>query len=88
MKSSIWLTIVAGFTTGMGNGSVFTAAFLLAVGRGPFGEAGLWYMDPYDPRTFQGTADWIMFVFGFAFVMILGYALKQHALLEGLRKEE
>jgi hypothetical protein len=87
MKSSIWLTIVAGFTTGMGNGSVFTAAFLLAVGRAPFGEAGLWFMDPYDPRTFQGTADWIMFIFGIGFVMILGYALKQHALLEGVQEE-
>jgi len=86
MKST-WLVIVAGFTTGMGNGSVFTAAFLLAVGRSPFGEAGLWYMDPYDPRTFQGTADWIMFTFGIAFCVILGYALKQHALIEGLQEE-
>ncbi len=87
MKSSIWLTIVAGMTTGMGNGSVFTAAFLLAVGRAPFGEAGLWFMDPYNPATFQGTADWIMFTFGFAFIGILWYALKQHAVLEGLQEE-
>jgi len=84
---SIWLTIVAGMTTGMGNGSVFTAAFLLAVGRGPFGEAGMWFMDPYDPSTYQGTADRIMFIFGIAFVLILGYALKQHALIEGLQEE-
>jgi len=84
---SIWLTIVAGMTTGMGNGSVFTCAFLLAVGRGPFDEAGMWFMDPFDPRTYQGTADWIMFSFGIAFVLILGYALKQHALIEGLQEE-
>ncbi|MDQ6993018.1 MAG: hypothetical protein Q9M31_06040 [Mariprofundus sp.] len=84
---SIWLTIIAGMTTGMGNGSVFTCAFLLAVGRGPFGEAGLWFMDPFNPMTYQGTADWIMFSFGIAFVLILGYALKQHAMIEGLAEE-
>ena len=83
----IWLTIVAGFVTGMGNGSVFTCALLLAVGRAPFEEAGLWYMDPYNPATYQGTADWIMFIFGVGFVGILGYALKQHAVLEGLQEE-
>jgi len=87
MKSSIWLTIVAGFTTGMGNGSVFTAAFLLAVGREPFEEAGIWGMDAYWPLTYQGLADFIMVVFGVGFVMILGYALKQHAIIEGLQKE-
>ncbi len=87
MKSSIWLTIVAGFVTGMGNGSVFTCAFLLAVGRGPFKEAGLWGMDPYSIFTYQGIADWIMIIFGVAFVIILGYALKQHAIIEGLQKE-
>ncbi len=85
MKSSIWLTTVAGMVTGMGNGSVFTCAFLLAVGRGPFAEAGMWGMDPYSIFTYQGMADWIMIFFGVIFVMILGYALKQHAVLEGLQ---
>jgi len=83
MKSSIWLTLVAGFVTGMGNGSVFSCAAMLAIGRAPFAEAGMWGMDPYNPFTHQGMTDWIMFVFGAAFVMILGYALKQHAILEG-----
>jgi len=87
MKRAIWLTIVAGMTTGMGNGSVFVAAFLLAVGRGPWEEAGLWYMDPFNPMTYQGVADWIMILFGVGFVLILGYALKQHAVIEGFQKE-
>ncbi len=87
MKRAIWLTIVAGMTTGMGNGSVFTAAFLLYVGRGPWEQAGLWGMDPYNPMYYQGVADWIMILFGIGFVLILGYALKQHAIIEGFQKE-
>jgi len=87
MKNSIWLIIVAGMVTGMGNGSVFTCAFLLAVGRGPWDEAGLWGTDPYSIMTYQGVADWIMIVFGVAFCLILQYTLKQHAVIEGMQKE-
>ncbi len=87
MKNSIWLVIVCGMTTGMGNGSVFTCAFLLAVGRGPWDTAGLWGMDPYSIMNYQGVADWIMIIFGVAFCVILQYTLKQHAVLEGLQKE-
>jgi len=87
MKRAIWLTIVAGMTTGMGNGSVFGAAFLLAVGRGPFEHAGMWYMDPFNPFNFSGVADWIMILFGIAFILIMGYGLKQHAIIEGFQKE-
>jgi hypothetical protein len=87
MKNSIWLTMVAGFVTGMGNGSVFACAFMLALGREPFSEAGIWGMDAYWPLTYQGLVNFIMIVFGIGFVMILGYALKQHAIIEGLQKE-
>jgi len=87
MKNSIWLIIVTGFVTGMGNGSVFTIATQLAVGRGPFAEAGVWGMDAYSPFTFEGFGNWVMISFGVAFVLILGYALKLHAVIEGLQEE-
>ncbi len=87
MKSSIWLTVVAGFVTGAGNGSVFALAFMLALGREAFAEAGMWGMDPYWPLTYMGLTNFIMFIFGVAFVIILGYALKQHAVLEGFQKD-
>jgi len=87
MKNSLWLIIVAGFVTGMGNGSVFTIATQLAVGRGPFAEAGLWGMDAYSPFTFEGFGNAVMITFGIAFVMILGYALKLHGVIEGMQEE-
>lgn len=87
MKNSIWLTVVAGFVTGAGNGSVFALAFMLALGREAFAEAGMWGMDAYWPLTYMGLTNFIMIVFGVAFVIILGYALKLHAVLEGLQKE-
>ena len=87
MKVSIWLIIIAGMTTGMGNGSVFTCAFLLAVGRATWAEAGLWGMDPYSIMTYQGVADWMMIIIGIAFSVILQYTLKQHAIIEGMQKE-
>lgn len=83
MKKSIWLTIVAGMATGMGNGSVFTVAFMLNLGRGWFDTAGLWGADAYWPLNYMGLQNWIMIIFGIAFVIILGYTLKQHAILEG-----
>jgi len=87
MKNSIWLVLVAGFVTGMGNGSVFTIATQLTVGREPFAEAGLWGADAYGPFTFEGFGNWVMITFGVAFVMILGYALKLHGVREGLQEE-
>lgn len=87
MKSGIWLIIVSGFVTGAGNGSVFSLAFMLALGREAFSEAGMWGMDAYWPLTYMGLTNFIMFVFGVVFVMILGYALKQHAIIEGMQKE-
>ncbi len=87
MKSGIWLIIVSGFVTGMGNGSVFSLAFMLALGREAFPEVGMWGMDPYWPLTYMGLTNFIMAIFGVGFVLILGYALKQHAVLEGLQKE-
>jgi len=87
MKNSLWLIIVAGFVTGMGNGSVFTIATQLAIGRGPFAEAGLWGSDAYSPFTFEGFGNWVMIFFGIAFVWILASALKLHSVLEGYQKD-
>lgn len=83
MKNSIWLTFIAGMATGMGNGSVFSLAFMLALGREPFSEAGLWGTDAYWPLTYMGLTNFIMIVFGLAFVWILGHSLKLHAVIEG-----
>ncbi len=87
MKNSLWLIIVAGFVTGMGNGSVFTIATQLAIGRGPFPEAGLWGSDAYSPFTFEGFGNWVMIFFGIMFVWILATALKLHSVREGYQKE-
>ncbi|MDQ6950363.1 MAG: hypothetical protein Q9M26_01705 [Mariprofundales bacterium] len=83
MKNSTWLIIICGMVTGMGNGSVFDCAFMLAVGRAPWDTAGLWGMDPYSFMTYQGVVDWIMILFGIAFCLIMQYTLKQHAIIEG-----
>ncbi len=83
MKGATWLNIVVGMTTGMGNGSVFTLAFMLNLGRGGFQEWGGWGMDAYWPVTYQGFSDFMMILFGIAFVILMGYTLKQHAVLEG-----
>jgi len=83
MKGATWLNIVAGMTTGMGNGSVFTLAFMLNLGRGGFQEWGGWGMDAYWPITYCGFSHTIMILFGIAFVILMGYTLKLHAVLEG-----
>jgi len=82
MKGSVWLIIICGMTTGMGNGSVFDCAFMLAVGRQPWDTVGMWGMDPYNPMYYQGVVDWVMILFGVAFCLIMQIALKQHAILE------
>jgi hypothetical protein len=82
-KSSIparafWLTVIAGMTTGMGNGSVFGAAMMCMLGRGKFDHWGGWFSTAYDPSTFTGFVDICMIGFGVAYVGILLIGLKMH----------
>jgi len=74
--------LIAGVTTGMGNGSVFGAALMCALGRGMFDNWGGWGAQAYDPSTFMGFIDWCMIVFGFAFMGIMMIALNRHGELE------
>lgn len=76
------LSLIAGVTTGMGNGSVFGAALMCALGRGRFETWGGWYGQAYDPTTFQGFIDWCMLIFGFAFTVIMLIMLQRHGELE------
>lgn len=76
------IAIIAGITTGMGNGSVFGAAVMCAVGRGPYESWGGWGMEAYDPGTFSGFVDAMMFLFGIAFAIIVVAAWIKHGTLE------
>lgn len=76
------VSLIAGVTTGMGNGSVFGAALMCALGRGRFENWGGWMGQAYDPATFQGFVDWCMIVFGVAFTVIMLIALNRHGQLE------
>ncbi|MBI3772362.1 MAG: hypothetical protein HY272_06655 [Gammaproteobacteria bacterium] len=76
------VSLIAGVTTGMGNGSVFGAALMCALGRGRFENWGGWGGQAYDPSTFQGFIDWCMIVFGLAFTVIMLIALNRHGQLE------
>ncbi len=76
------VSLVGGVTTGMGNGSVFGAALMCALGRGPFEDWGGMYMQNYDPTTFTGFIDWCMIVFGIAFMVIMLITLNRHGELE------
>ena len=76
------LSVIAGVTTGMGNGSVFGAALMCALGRGRFEYWGGIYGDAYNPTTFQGFVDWCMLIFGFAFTAIMLILLHRHGELE------
>ena len=80
------VAIIAGVTTGMGNGSVFGAAVMCAVGRGPYASWGGWGMEAYDPGTFSGFVDAMMFLFGAVFAIILVAALVKHGTLEAAAK--
>src|SRR3569832_2951557 len=60
--------LIPAFTTGMGNGSVFGAAEMCAVGRGSYGSWGGWHWEAYNPGTFSGFVVWLLFFFGFVFV--------------------
>ncbi len=76
------VSLIAGVTTGMGNGSVFGAALMCALGRGRFENWGGWGIDSYDPTTFNGFVDWCMIVFGVAFMAIMMIAANRHGELE------
>lgn len=82
LSRSFWLIVVAGMTTGMGNGSVFGAAMMCLLGRGPFASWGGDGASAYDPSTFTGFIDMAMIVFGIAFCLILAIGLKKHDALE------
>ncbi len=81
---AFWLMIIAGMTTGMGNGSVFGAAMMCLLGRGKFGDWGGWGATAYDPSTFTGFIDMAMIVFGIAYIFIIMVGLKQHDQNENL----
>lgn len=76
------VSLIAGVTTGMGNGSVFGAALMCALGRGRFEQWGGWMGEAYNPVTFQGFVDWCMIVFGIAFMAIMMIAFNRHGELE------
>lgn len=77
--------LVPAFTTGMGNGSVFGAAVMCALGRGGYNNWGGWGMEAYDPATFSGFVNWMMIVFGIAFSAISMLAMKKHGEIEAQR---
>jgi hypothetical protein len=82
VSRAFWVIIVTGMLTGMGNGSVFGAAMMCMLGRGPFGDWGGIGASAYLPSTFTGCIDWAMLVFGFAFIGILVVGLRRHDALE------
>lgn len=77
-----WALLIPAFTVGMGNGSVFGAAVMCAVGRGPFESWGGWYGEAFDPTTFSGFVDAVMLVFGLAFAVIVYIGMSRHGELE------
>ncbi len=81
-SKAFWVMIIAGMTTGMGNGSVFGAAMMCMLGRGRFGDWGGWGATAYNPATFTGFIDIAMIVFGIAYVLIMMVGLKQHGSAE------
>lgn len=82
LGNTFWVLLIAAFTTGMGNGSVFGAAVMCAVGRGPYESWGGWGMEAYNPNTFTGFVDCVMLVFGLAFALITGLAFAKHGAME------
>ncbi len=79
---TFFVLLIAAFTTGMGNGSVFGAAVMCAVGRGPYDSWGGWGSEAYMLGTFTGFVDIMMLVFGLAFAIIVGLAMKKHGEIE------
>ena len=82
MSKSFWIIIVGGLLTGMGNGSVFGAAMMCLLGRGPFANWGGDGMAAYNPSTFTGFIDMAMIVFGILFCIIMAIGLSKHDALE------
>ena len=82
LGKTFFVLLIAAFVTGMGNGSVFGAAVMCAVGRGPYESWGGWGMEAFDPSTFSGFVDWMMIVFGLAFSIIMGLAMSKHGEIE------
>jgi len=85
--TTFFVLIIAGFTTGMGNGSVFGAATMCAIGRGPYESWGGWGAEAYSPGTFSGFVDCVMLAFGAAFALILGLAMSRHGAIEATGKD-
>lgn len=81
-SKTFWTNLVVGMTTGMGNGSVFGATLMCALGRGYFDNWGGWGSQAYDPSTFLGFIDWCMIIFGVGFMVISMVAMKRHGELE------
>ncbi len=80
--NKLLICLVAGMTTGMGNGSVFGATLMCFLGRGKFEDWGGYGAGNFNPTTFTGFVDWVMIVFGVAFVIIMILALAKHEQLE------
>ena len=76
------LSLIAGVTTGMGNGSVFAITVMSAIGRGPFDNWGGWNSQAYWFTSFHGLVDWFMIIFGLAFTAIMMIAFNRHGELE------
>jgi len=87
VSRSLLLIIVAGMFTGMGNGSVFGAAMMCLLGRGPFADWGGIGVASYLPYTFDGFMNWAMIVFGVAYVGILMVGLNRHDALENAAEQ-
>ncbi|MGC2458359.1 MAG: hypothetical protein WA435_10215 [Gallionellaceae bacterium] len=79
---AFWLILISGMVTGMGNGSVFGAAMMCALGRSPFSSWGGDGATAYTPSTFTGFMDMAMIVFGIAFCIIMVIGLNRHDKLE------
>lgn len=77
-KRMFWILVIPAFVTGMGNGSVFGAAMMCALGRGPFEDWGGYPHQNFNPVTFTGFIDWMMLLFGFAFAVIVMIAVNKH----------
>jgi len=79
---TFWISLIAGVTTGMGNGSVFGAALMCALGRGKYEMWGGWGAQQYYLDTFSGFMNWTMIIFGVAFMLIMMIAFKRNGELE------
>ncbi len=80
--NTFFALLIPAFTTGMGNGSVFGAAVMCSVGRGPYASWGGWGAEAYNPATFSGFVDSMMLAFGLAFAIIVGAAWRRHGAME------